>query len=709
MMSKFFFKILLLTLFPLLGYAQEKKDSIYKQIAIDSVVVKGKLPIVKDVGTLRIVQVKGTVLEDMGTLSDVLTATPGMILKGRGFEVDGIGAPKYYVNGKEVTRQNILKILKSNNISKIEIEREPSSKYPNGTKAVVNIITVKPLKDYISLNLYYSASQRRKFSNYPSLDFSMKSGIWTSQLSYSYDNSYSLNKETYFKEIYHTDDVFRSDEYNQNHLRSFTHTLSWSNDFRLSSKHSIGFEYYFSHDKGNSLRDELMTYRNEGDVTMRDINRRTLTYRNTHNFSLSYNGKLSDNSSISLSGDYSVISNNAQTRSLERSRQTETATDIFTKNNSEYNILTFNANYDFVLPGGISSSIGGRFYNTYHPLDYSTNSPYVGAESADNHQNMRDNVTAGFLTFKKAWKTVTLNVGGRYEYSDTRITIATQSGKYSDRHHDGFFLPSASVSYKATKALSLQLSYRKSISRPGYLGLNPYPIYQDSLNYSMGNSDLISGTTNSYSLSVYWRRLTASVGYSYSKDKIMTVTYCPDLTTNMTSQMPINFPQTKYYYLRLSYSKTLGKFSGSGTVSLTLPRDKYEFLGEEIKTTKLGSSVSFNLYYNVAKTFRLWSSFTYQSTRESQITYQRMANNWTFGAQKTFFKKRLALNLRFTDILHKAHYNNVVETYVNTKRGTYGTNDLRGISFSATYKLFNKNISVRASRNNGEAVGRTTN
>lgn len=157
------------------GYAQLRNDTIYKKVNLTEVSVMGNRPIVKDNGSLKTVIVKGTMLAEMGSLNDVLRATPGLIMKGeKQFEVIGKGTPKYYIDGKEVTKQDVLSTIRSNNIAKIEIESEPSAKYPVGTEAVINVVTIKPIKDMISLNLGESMSFKRKYSNNPSLSFLMK-------------------------------------------------------------------------------------------------------------------------------------------------------------------------------------------------------------------------------------------------------------------------------------------------------------------------------------------------------------------------------------------------------------------------------------------------------------------------------------------------------------------------------------------------------
>ena len=184
--------------------AQTVSDSIYKQVALDSVVVTGKRPMVHTEGTKDVVNVKGTFLAKMGNLGNMLAMTPGIVTTGPNqFSVLGKGTPTYYVDGREVTQQDIFKTIKAGNIAKIEIEREPSAKYPAGTAAVINIVTLRPLKDRISLDLYNTASIKRKASEDASFELKMNTGKWTSSLNYDYGTWGNLNKETYFTEIVH--------------------------------------------------------------------------------------------------------------------------------------------------------------------------------------------------------------------------------------------------------------------------------------------------------------------------------------------------------------------------------------------------------------------------------------------------------------------------------------------------------------------------
>ena len=64
----------------------------------------------------------------------------------------------------------------------------------------------------------------------------MKYGIWNSSIGYDYGAWMSLNKETYYTEIFHPDHIFRSDEANKLFMGSHSHDITWNNNFDINKK-----------------------------------------------------------------------------------------------------------------------------------------------------------------------------------------------------------------------------------------------------------------------------------------------------------------------------------------------------------------------------------------------------------------------------------------------------------------------------------------
>ena len=98
--------------------------------------------------------------------------------------------------------------------------------------------------------------------------------------------------------------------------------------------------------------------------------RKEKTQRNLHNISLSYSGDLSENSSLNLSADYSILSNHIDNTSDEESRTTHSKSSVYSRSEGTYNIVTLNGSYSFKLPGGIGTEVGARYYNTHYPLQF---------------------------------------------------------------------------------------------------------------------------------------------------------------------------------------------------------------------------------------------------------------------------------------------------------------------------------------------------
>ena len=705
--------IILLVFFIMPSKAQQTAvpDSIARSLNLDSLVVKGHRPTVKLDGSVQTVTVKGSFLSRMGSLGDMFAVTPGFVQTGHNsFSVLGKGTPVYYVDGREVTGQDIFSTLKSSNIDKIEIDTEPSAKYPAGTSAVVNIKTIKPLRDYISLNIYNSLGIRRKVTENPSIIFKMKNGIWNTSLSYDYSAWNNLNKETYFSEIYGDDGQckFRSDTYNRDYSGTFDHTVNWANDLYVAKNHRISFIYYFKHRLDKEESDEEVAYTGINHYADRTINIRPRSNRNTHNFTLSYTGSTGKNSTVNVSGDYSLINDNGTTNSFETNKETLAKTHIYTNSKNKYNVLTLNGSYTFLLPWNLTTQIGGRYYNVANTTNQDTDNPRFANDYAVNRQHTRDNVSAGYLMLSKRLGKFGFTIGGRYEYSDTRITVNTASNAYTAHRHTSDFMPSVMAYCYPTKDFVIQLNYNRSMGRPGYAGLNPYPTYQDTLTYSRGNIDLTSSRTDNVSLILtYKSMMQLKVGYTYAKNSILNVQYCDDPSTDIISEFPINYPESKSWWLNFLFSKNFNRFYFGASIFVTLPRDKFEFLGKVYDNNKLQSSGQISINYRFSDKFYAFTSLTYQSRNNSMNEIQRPASNWTLGVQAHLLKDRLSVSLSATDILHNANYNNIDMYYLNTKNGTYGTNDQRGITLSVSLNLFNRNINVKASRNNGEVMDRT--
>ena len=83
--------------------------------------------------------IRGSVLENVGTADDVLARTPGLIKSQNGLEVIGKGSPLVYINGRRVTDASELQRLQSNEIQSVEVISNPGAQSDATVRAVVRI------------------------------------------------------------------------------------------------------------------------------------------------------------------------------------------------------------------------------------------------------------------------------------------------------------------------------------------------------------------------------------------------------------------------------------------------------------------------------------------------------------------------------------------------------------------------------------------
>lgn len=128
---------------------------------LGEVVVKGNLPVTRMKGDAMVTSVENSVLSKVGSANDVLTKIPGITKKQDTFEVFGKGTPLIYINGRKLHDLSELEQLNSDEIKKVEVIRNPGSRYDATVKAVVRIQTIKRQGDGFGFNLRSSYYQSK--------------------------------------------------------------------------------------------------------------------------------------------------------------------------------------------------------------------------------------------------------------------------------------------------------------------------------------------------------------------------------------------------------------------------------------------------------------------------------------------------------------------------------------------------------------------
>ena len=119
-----------------IGNFQMKPDS----YTLKGVTVKGAKRLVYSTDKGLVANVQGTVLEQFGSVSDMLTHLPLMMSDG---SVAGRGKPEIYINNKKVRDESELDRLRADEILSAEIITNPWAEYGAEVRSVIRLKTVR--------------------------------------------------------------------------------------------------------------------------------------------------------------------------------------------------------------------------------------------------------------------------------------------------------------------------------------------------------------------------------------------------------------------------------------------------------------------------------------------------------------------------------------------------------------------------------------
>jgi len=144
-----------------------------------------------------------------------------------------------------------------------------------------------------------------------------------------------------------------------------------------------------------------------------------------------------------------------------------------------------------------------------------------------------EEIHAGYLMYSHSWDKLSLAAGIRGEYSIITITQRELGTEDRKEYFDPF--PTLHLSYALTKEQSVQLSYSRRISRPGFWSLNPFFSYENPLSFRSGNPNLDPEYTNAIELG-YLRfekkwNINPSIYYRYTTGVIQPIQQVVDGVT----------------------------------------------------------------------------------------------------------------------------------------------------------------------------------
>jgi iron complex outermembrane receptor protein len=602
---------------------------------------------------------------------EIIEKTPGLFVDQDGnIYLSSTTPATVYINGREMKMSaadvaTILKNLPPNSIQQIEILRTPSAKYDaSGSGGIVNVVLRKGVKigltgsvnaglnqgrygnQFIGFNLNNNLNNRRSFLN----------------MQYSRRNSF---EQIITDRIFAPDSLLSQDAFTKYPGRSFY--AGYGLGYTLNSKWEMDYDGRISLNySDNSTVNENIIRKISSNSTI--SNQENKIYND--NKSVSINQGLSSKYKIdSLGSEWTIDLSYHFFDPQTSQRYINEFTSPFpytTGGDGEIDnrrhFISMQTDLKKKLPGHVTFETGIK--STFQL--YRSETEYFreanGTRAKDlfrtNTYRYRENINAAYLQASKTFGEFILKSGIRIENTNMNGRQYVP-GDTTFRVERFDFFPYVYLSRKvmtiAGYELRAYLVYRRTISRPGYEQLNPFPRYVDQYLSERGNPSLRPQFTTNYeaNISVDERPLLA-FGYNDTKDIFGNVIYqSQDSTRSLAFRTFDNTGTRKEFYFR-----------GLGAIP---PGKRYFFV--------FGAQYNHNFYEGTYENKPLsykrgsWIFFTYHNfkiDKRSQLTmngFMRLKGQFgfyelstlgqlNFSINRQFIKQKLTVTMSVNDIFY---------------------------------------------------------
>lgn len=600
----------------------------------------------------KIFNVGNDLISKGGNATDILNNVPSVNVTTEGVvSLRGNSGVRILINGKPsvLSANNGLEQIPSENIEKVEVITNPSSKYDSqGTAGIINIVLKKNKMSGFGSSAQITTGTPNNHALGYNVSYKNKKINLFSDLRYQYLTRF--REESSLRTNYNNNVVDSYLESTANRVRNNkTFNIYFGGDYYFNDKNTITLSYYYRNNTSNDSADYKFNFLDNNRnftqiITARETyrepqiaNQIELNYIKTFDkvgkkftMNLQYNFWNDDeNEAIQEEEKLPTIS-----KKVLKSRDIESSKDFLFQ--TDYTIpITEKSKIEFGLKGEIR-----RINSDYEAFE--DNTPIT---NLTNLLNYKENIFGIYFQYGSSFKKLEYQLGLRTEHSNTgsndRINLFNINKKYTN------FFPTAHLTYGINDELNLQLSYSRRISRPQFWQLNPFGGIADRRNIRIGNPDLNPMFTDSYELGtlIKWKKLSInpSVYHQFSRnifEDIRTTNASGNLVeqainsgaeSRLGAEISITYSPIKW--LTLSAEMNYYKFNQKGVFSVS----------DNAFTSRLNSRIKFS-------TWNFQTNLNHQGARKSgQINAD--AQYWVdLGMGKDIWKEKATITFKIDNV-----------------------------------------------------------
>ena len=607
-----------------IGSFQMKQDS----YTLKGVTVKGAKRLVYSTDKGLVANVQGTVLEQFGSVSDMLTHLPLVMSDG---SVAGRGKPEIYINNKKVRDESELERLRADEILSAEIITNPGAEYGAEVRSVIRLKTVRKAGEGWSGNFAGTYRQGEQWYgrlnaalNYRTrngMDFFAKGNITESNSLMTYPAQTELIASSTWNY-----------ESNMNwHNRNIYYYADFGWNWEINEHHSVGVTYtlnsYINGSRSNSEQDEIVWQ--DGQL-IDNVHTSTITNwkpKLSHSINAYYVGEIGK-WKFDFSGDFYRNQNFSNTHDKSR-------------------LLAEKLTVTAPVPKG-SLTFGEEVSNVDRTSDFIQN-----GFSADNYTRQQTTTWSLYASYSLNIKKFTLNASLRWQNEHNRYE---QNGQYKAEMSPDYhvLVPRVSLNY-ATGNWNHTLAYEGARMNPPYNWLSTSVTYAGKYEYRTGNPFLPPQTHSAISWESQWKWLHMGLCYDDVRNRYNDFKSAFD-DINHPGVILMDFratPRIQYYQLILNASPKIGIWQMNYTAYFSLADADLEPMGITHNFKGICSNFSLDNTLTLPHDWLVNIQASIKPYHESEFDIQKTEGSLDFRISKQFLKsKSLRMALVASDILH---------------------------------------------------------
>ncbi len=631
------------------------------------VVITSKKPLMRQEEDKTIVEPENLVASSTNAY-EVLEKVPGLFIDQDGnIYLSSTTPAQVYINGREMKMSaadiaTMLKSLPPGSVSKIEVLRTPSAKYDaSGAGGIVNVVLKKGVKPGLTGTITTGINQGVYGNRFAGVNINNNNGKLNTYISTQYgkrDNYEQIRTDRKFA----ADSLLSQDAYTR-YPATYGY-LGYGASYEVNKKWEIDYDGRLSanHSTNSTLNQSLISKVSTGALvssSLADIDNNNRSLFLSQDFSAKYKiDSLGSEWETELSYNYNRIKSSQLFSNLSGTSPVTASGGDGAIGNFR-NFFTAKSDLKWKFPQNFSIETGVKT----SLQQYNSNTEFFrqsgGVRTKDNVRTntfrYRENINAAYVQASKTIAGLVIKAGVRLENTNMSGRQIIPYDTSFNIHRTDFF-PYVYLNRKLFSIMGYPLKtwlvYRRTISRPSYEYLNPFPRFVDPYLTEIGNPSLRPQFTNNFEMNVSADETPVlALGYNHTKDIFTNVIYQADSSRSTAFRTYDNLGTNKEMYFR-----ALGAIPPGG---------KYFIVA--------GAQYNHNfyngLYENKPLAFKRgsWSFFTYQTLKigsrsmvtvnafirlKGQQQFYELGNFGAFNASinRQFYKKKLTVTLSLNDL-----------------------------------------------------------